>query len=116
MKKLIIEGKRALYVDLTAEEEEARLLEIEQNTPTAEELAIEAAIADAPLSARAWFQANPSAKLIWSMPVVDLAAEIASLIDVSFAGLSAANRTRWKLLVTGITLAVRVLVKRERLD
>lgn len=83
--------------------------------PTVEQVAEEAAIADAPITTRAWFAANPSAKLIWSMSVVDLATEIDTLVDALFPSATAANRTKLKLLLKGITLAVRVLVKRERL-
>lgn len=116
MRKLVIRGKRTVYEDLTPEEEAARLLEIEQNTPTPEQLAKEAAIADAPLSARAWFQANPNAKLIFSMSVAEIVAEIANLVDVLFPGATAGNRTKLKLLLTSITLVVRIWVKREALD
>jgi hypothetical protein len=84
--------------------------------PTPVEVAREAAINAAPGAVRQWFADNPNARLIWSMTVAEIVTEIASLVDVSFAGLSAANRTRWKLFLTGITLALRVLVKRERLD
>lgn len=76
----------------------------------------EVAISQTPGAVRTWFAANPSAKLIWSMSVTDLVAEIASLVDVSFPTLSAGNRTRWKLLLTAITLVVRIWVKREKLD
>lgn len=84
--------------------------------PDPAEVAREEAAQAAPGAARQWFIDNPNARLIWSMTVAEIAAEIAALVDTSFAGLSAANRTRWKLLLTGITLALRVLVKRERLD
>lgn len=116
MQKLIIRGSKAIYVDLTPEEEAQRLLDIEANRPTAEEIAREDAIKDAPIGARAWFTDNPNARLIWSMSVSDIATEISSLVDASFPSLSAANRMRWKLLITAITLIVKVLVKRERLD
>lgn len=84
--------------------------------PSPEEIARQAEIVAAPLTARQWFVDNPNARLIWSMTVSEIAAEIAGLVDTSFPSLSAANRTRWKLFLTGITLALRVLVKRERLD
>lgn len=84
--------------------------------PGPAEVAQQEAARDAPISTRAWFAQNPNARLIWSMPVVELAAEIASLVDVTFPVATAANRLRWKLLITGIALVVRVLVKRERLD
>jgi len=84
--------------------------------PSAEQLAEEQAIRDAPVGARDWFVANSQAKLIFSMTVEEVAAEIAALVDVSFPALSAANRTRWKLLLTAIVLVVRIYVKRERLD
>ncbi len=116
MRRLIIENGKETYIDLSPEEEAARLAEIAANQPTPEELARLAALAEAPITARQWFNDNPNAKLIWSLSVAEVAAEIASLVDASFPTLSAANRTRWKLLLTGITLAVRVLVKRERLD
>ncbi len=116
MQQLVIENGKQTYIDLTPEEEAARLAETIANTPTPEELAQELAAHEAPITTRQWFNDNPQAKLIWSLSVADLAAEIASLVDASFPSLSAANRTRWKLLLTGITLAVRVLVKRERLD
>lgn len=116
MQKLIIENGRVRYIDLSPEEEAERLADIEANQPTPEEVARLEAIREAPLTARQWFIDNPQARLIWSMSVIDLAAEIASLVDVSFPALSAGNRLRWKLLITGIVLALRVLVKRERLD
>jgi hypothetical protein len=84
--------------------------------PSPEEIALQEATREAPGNARGWFNDHPNAKLIWSMTVSEIDAEIASLVDASFASLSGANRTRWKLLLTGLTLAVRVLVKRERLD
>jgi len=86
------------------------------DVPTAEQLAEEQAIKDAPIGARAWFDANPNAKLIWSMSVTDLAAEIVTLVDALFPSATAGNRTKLKLLLTGITLAVRILVKKEGLD
>lgn len=116
MQKLIIKGGKATYVDLTPEEEAQRLLDIEANRPTAEQLAQEAAVRDAPITARQWFNDNPNAKLIWSMTVAEVVAEIDSLIDALFPSATAGNRTKLKLLLKGITLAVRVLVKRERLD
>lgn len=116
MRKLVVRGKRTVYEDLTPEEEVARLLEIEANTPTAEQLAKEAAIADAPLTARAWFQANPNAKLIFSMSVAEIVAEIANLVDALFPSATVGNRTKLKLLLTSITLVVRIWVKREALD
>ena len=76
----------------------------------------EVVIAASPVGAKAWFAANPNARLIFSMTVSEVAAEIASLVDVSFPAVSAANRTRWKLLLTAIVLVVRIFVKRERLD
>lgn len=69
-----------------------------------------------PGAVRAWFTANPSAKLIWSMTVAEVVAEIASLVDTSFSGLPPATRTKWKLLLTAIVLVVKIYVKRERLD
>lgn len=116
MQKLIVNKGKATYVDLTPEEETARLLEIEQAKPSPEQVAAEAAVRDAPVGAKAWFSSNPSAKLIWSMNAADLAAEIASLVDTSFPSLSAANRMRWKLLLTAVALVVRIWVKREGLD
>lgn len=117
MQKLIIRGGKAIYVDLTPEEEAQRLLDIEANRPTAEEIAEEEAIRDAPVGVRGWFAANPNSKLIFSMTVAEVAAEIAALVDISFpAPATAATRTKWKLLLTGLTLAVRIIVKRERLD
>lgn len=74
------------------------------------------AIEAAPIGVRGWFASNSQARLIWSMPVNELAAEISSLVDVSFAGLPVGVRTKWKLLLTGIALVVRIYVKRERLD
>lgn len=74
------------------------------------------AIASAPVGAKQWLADNPQAKLIWSMSVTDLAAEISNLVEASFGGLSVANRTRWKLLLTAIVLVVRIYVKRELLD
>ena len=76
----------------------------------------EAAIIAAPIGARTWFVANPNAKLIWSMTTAEVVTEIASLVDNSFIGLPVATRTKWKLFLTAITLIVRILVKRERLD
>lgn len=116
MQKLIIRGGKSIYVDLTPEEEAQRLLDIEANRPIAEELAEEEAIKDAPVGVRGWFAANPSARLIWSMPVNELAVEISSLVDVSFPGLPVGVRTKWKLLLIAITLVVRIWVRRERLD
>lgn len=84
--------------------------------PDPAEVALQEAANQAPGNARQWFNDHPNAKLIWSMTVSEIDAEIASLVDASFASLSGANRTRWKLLLTGLVLAVRVLVKRERLD
>lgn len=116
MLKAITRGRQTLYVEMTPEEVTARLAEIEQAQPTPEQLAQEAAIADAPISARAWFAANPNAKLIWSMTVPELVTEISNLVDNIVPLASAANRTKLKLLLTGVTLAVRIFVKRERLD
>lgn len=116
MQKAIIKGNKTIYLEMTPEEEVARLLEIEANTPTPEQLAKEAAIADAPLTARAWFQANPNAKLIFSMSVTEVVAEIASLVDALFPSATAGNRLKLKLLLTSITLVVRIWVKREALD
>lgn len=82
----------------------------------AAEEAKEAAIADAPITARAWFVANPNAKLIWSMTVAEVVAEVAALIDVSFPGATAGTRTKWKLLITAMVLVVRIRVKGDRLD
>lgn len=77
----------------------------------------EVAISQTPGAVRTWFAANPNAKLIWSMTVTDLVAEIAALVDISFpAPATAATRTKWKLLLTAITLVIRILVKREKLD
>lgn len=76
----------------------------------------EAATIAAPIGARTWFAVNPNAKLIWSMTTAEVVTEIASLVDISFASLPVATRTKWKLFLTAITLIVRILVKRERLD
>lgn len=116
MQRVEIKKGKPVYIDLSPEEEAAHLAEMEANQPTAEELAAQAAATDAPITARAWFTANPSAKLIWSMSVTDLVAEIASLVDATFPTATAPNRTRWKLLLTAITLVVRILVYREKLD
>lgn len=117
MQKVVIKRGKAVYIDLSPEEEAAHLAEMAANQPTAEELAAQAAATDAPITARQWFNDNPNAKLIWSMTVAEVVAEIAALIDISFPPpATAATRTKWKLLLTAITLVVRIWVKRERLD
>lgn len=116
MQRVIIEGRRIRYVDLTPEEEAQRLAESAANTPTLEETARLEAIREAPNNARTWFEAHSNARAIFSLSVVDLEAEIGSLVDALFPSATAGNRTRLKLLLTALTLAVRVMVKRERLD
>lgn len=116
MQKLVIEKGQARYIELSPEEEAERLADIEASQPTPEELARLEAIREAPLTARQWLADNPNARLIWSMTVAEVVAEIAALVDTSFAGLPAGTRTKWRLLLTAIVLALRVLVKRERLD
>lgn len=115
MQRVEIKKGKVVYLELSPEEEAAHLAEMEVNQPTAEEIAAVAETQQAPITARQWFTDNPNAKLIWSMTVTDLATEIAVLVDALFPSATAGNRVKLKLLLTGITLAVRVLVKRDRL-
>lgn len=101
------------YAEVNEVDEALALMVIEDHDPDNNE---GTAILAAPTGARAWFAGNPQARLIWSMSVTDLVAEIANLVDASFPVLSAGNRLRWKLLLTGAALVIRILVKRERLD
>jgi hypothetical protein len=103
------------YAEVAEADEDLALTVIEAHDLAAIE-AKEAVIMAAPDSVKAWFNSNPSAKLIFSMTVSEVAAEIASLVDTSFSGQPAALRTKWKLLLTAVVLVVRIFVKRERLD
>lgn len=116
MQKLIVENGKQAYVTLTPQEEAAHLADIATRQPTPQELARLAALAEAPLTARQWFNENPNAKLIFSMTVAEIVGEIASLVDSLVPGATTGNRTRLKLLLTALTLVVRIWVKRERLD
>lgn len=117
MQKLVIEKGQARYIELSPEEEAERLADIEASQPTPEELARLEAIREAPVTARQWFADNPNARLIWSMTVAEVVAEIAALVETTFpAPATVGTRTKWKLLLTAIVLVVRIYVKRERLD
>lgn len=60
----------------------------------------------------AWLTANPNAMLLVDLPVIELMAEIDGL-DLS--SLPAATRNKLRLLLKTLTMAVRVLIKREGL-
>lgn len=82
---------------------------------TAEELALEAEVNQAPISARNWFVANPQAQQLFTLSLVDLQTEIYTRVDLLFPAATAGNRTFMKLLLMALAVCVRVLVKRERL-
>lgn len=65
--------------------------------------------------ALAWFEANPAAMALFDLSVADLETEINSLVDVLLPLATVPNRTKQKRLLTGLAIAVRVLVKREGL-
>lgn len=67
----------------------------------------------APGGARQWFIDNPNGKLLFTLSIPDLSAEIAALVDALFPVATASNRTKLKLLLMGIAVSVRVLVRRE---
>lgn len=64
------------------------------------------------LGAKGWFRDNPNALLLFSLAVPDLAAEISDLMDASFPLLLPGQRKKWKWLVTGVVLAVRIAMRR----
>lgn len=106
------EGETVGYAEIEEADEALALSVIEAHDANNNEGTV---IAAAPVGAKAWFDSRPNAKLLFSLSVADLEAEIFSLVDTSFPALSAGNRMRWKLLLMAVAIAVRVLVKRERL-
>lgn len=62
--------------------------------------------------ARAWYEANPNAALLFELSIDDLMTEIDGL---DFTALPGATRTRLRLLLKTLAVAVRVLAKREGL-
>lgn len=62
--------------------------------------------------AKAWYLANPNAALLFDLSIDGLIAEIDSL---DFAALPAATRNKLKLLLKTLSVAVRVLARREGL-
>lgn len=85
------------------------------DVPTAEQLAAEEAVRQAPIGAKAWFESHPNAKLLFSLSIADLEIEINSLADALLPLATAPNRTRLKLLLMAISVTIRILVKRENL-
>lgn len=65
--------------------------------------------------ARAWFAANSGALALFDLSISELETEINNLVDALLPLATAANRTKQKRLLTGLAIAVRVLVKREGL-
>lgn len=59
-----------------------------------------------------WLTANPNAMLLVDLPVAELMAEIDGL---DLTTLPTATRNKLRLLLKTLTMAVRVLIKRERL-
>lgn len=88
--------------------QEAELLAIAQarNIPVPEDI-------KARSGAKQWFIDNPNAMQIFTLSIADLQTEIYTLVDAIIPTATAGNRTRLKLLLMGLAVAVRVLVKRE---
>lgn len=69
-------------------------------------------------TAKAWFVSHPNAALLFNLSIVDLDAEIDSLVDALFPALSvppisAANKNRLKLWMKTVSHTIRALAKRE---
>lgn len=62
--------------------------------------------------AKAWYIATPNAALLFSLTIDGLVAEVDSL---DLTALPAATRTKLKLMLKTLAVAVRVLAKREEL-
>lgn len=83
--------------------------------PVAEQVILDAEEAGkvaAQTGAKAWYLANPNAALLFDLSIDGLMAEIDSL---DFAALPAATRNKLKLLLKTLSVAVRVLARREGL-
>lgn len=63
--------------------------------------------------AKAWFDSHPNAALLFNLSIVDLDAEIDSLVNDLFPIASAANKNRLKLWMKTVSHAIRALAKRE---
>jgi len=86
--------------------------------PVAEQVALDALAAGKAAvrsGAIGWFTSNPGALALFDLPVATLETEINTLVDVSLPLVSGPNRVKWKRLLMGLAVAVRVLVKREGL-
>lgn len=85
------------------------------NTPEAADAPIDDPGDVARTGARQWFTDNPNGKLLFTLTIAELSAEIASLVDALFPAATAPNRTKLKLLLMAMAVSVRLLVKRETL-
>lgn len=85
------------------------------NTPEPADASIDDPGDVARTGARGWFTDNPSGKLLFTLTIAELSAEIASLVDALFPVATSPNRTKLKLLLMAMAVCVRLLVKREAL-
>lgn len=73
---------------------------------------LEAGKVAAQSGAKAWYIATPNSALLFSLTIDGLVAEVDSL---DLAALPAATRTKLKLMLKTLAVAVRVLAKKEEL-